>query len=134
MGENSQGLLQSAAEQDAAENHDELSSDKDGLHEEGRDSPEDMQPMSMARLICINMHALGYGLFYASVGVLPEEAINLWPTQHAIFLAVMLVIAGVTQLVSPAVGYVCDRTYTRMGRRLPFILGGNLVLFLCLGA
>jgi Na+/melibiose symporter-like transporter len=58
----------------------------------------------------------------------------MWPDQHAIFLAIMLVLAGISQLVSPAIGYVCDRTFTRFGRRLPFILGGNLVLFLCLGA
>ena len=50
----------------------------------------------------------------------------MWPDQHAIFLAIMLVLAGISQLVSPAIGYVCDRTFTRFGRRLPFILGGNL--------
>ena len=36
--------------------------------------------------------------------MLPEEAINLWPAQHAIFLAVMLVIAGTSTLPTPTGG------------------------------
>jgi len=69
MGEKSQGLLQSAAEQDAQNLDDEAADKEDGQHEE-RLASQPMEPMSMLRLICINMHALGYGLFYASVGVL----------------------------------------------------------------
>jgi len=82
------------------------------------------------------MHAFGYGLFYASVGVLllPQEALHMFEEQHAIFLAVMLALAGVSQLVSPAAGYMSDRTCHWMGRRMPYILLGNLTLFLCLGA
>ena len=61
------------------------------------------------------MHAFGYGLFYASVGVLllPQEALHMFEEEHAIFLAVMLALAGVSQLVSPAAGYVSDRTCSR---------------------
>jgi MFS family permease len=82
------------------------------------------------------MHAFGYGLFYASVGVLllPQEALHMFEEQHAIFLAVMLALAGVSQLVSPAAGYYSDRCCHWMGRRMPYILTGNMVLFLCLGA
>ena len=81
-------------------------------------------------------HAFGYGLFYASVGVLllPQEALHMFADQHAIFLAVMLALAGMSQLISPLAGYYSDRTCSRMGRRVPYILVGNLVLFLCMGA
>ncbi|EKX41130.1 hypothetical protein GUITHDRAFT_164484 [Guillardia theta CCMP2712] len=98
-------------------------------------TPSKKPPLSTLRLICLNMHAFNYGLFYASVGVLllPEEALHMFNESHAIFLAVMLVIAGVSQLISPAAGYWSDRLISRMGRRMPFILGGNLVLFLSLG-
>jgi hypothetical protein len=72
MGENEQALLESAAEQDAAQQ--DSQQDEEQQPEETVDksnSGEAQQsPMSMLRLICINMHALGYGLFYASVGVL----------------------------------------------------------------
>jgi hypothetical protein len=65
--------------------------------------------------VCLMMHAFGYGLFYASVGVLllPQEALHMFEEEHAIFLAVMLALAGVSQLVSPAAGYVSDRTCSR---------------------
>mmetsp|Transcript_16320 Transcript_16320/g.32651 ORF Transcript_16320/g.32651 Transcript_16320/m.32651 type:complete len:469 (+) Transcript_16320:296-1702(+) len=91
--------------------------------------------LSTFRLLCLNMHAFNYGLFYASVGVLllPEEALHMFEQQHAIFLAVMLVLAGVSQLISPAAGYASDRTQHSMGRRMPFVLSGNVVLFICLG-
>jgi Na+/melibiose symporter-like transporter len=46
----------------------------------------------------------------------------------------MLALAGVSQLVSPAAGYFSDRTCHWMGRRMPYIMLGNLILFLCLGA
>jgi len=86
-------------------------------------------------MLALNMHAFNYGLFYASVGVLllPEEALHMFEQNHAVFLAVMLVLAGVSQLVSPAAGYWSDRCTAAMGRRMPFVLLGNLVLFICLG-
>jgi hypothetical protein len=37
----------------------------------------------------------------------------MFEEEHAIFLAVMLALAGVSQLVSPAAGYVSDRTCSR---------------------
>jgi MFS family permease len=92
--------------------------------------------LSIFQLMGLMMHAFGYGLFYASVGVLllPQEALHMFEEQHAIFLAVMLALAGMSQLVSPAAGYWSDRTCHWMGRRMPYILLGNLVLFLCMGA
>ena len=90
----------------------------------------------MCALLGLMTHAFGYGLFYASVGVLllPQEALHMFADQHAIFLAVMLALAGMSQLISPLAGYYSDRTCSRMGRRVPYILVGNLVLFLCMGA
>jgi Na+/melibiose symporter-like transporter len=51
----------------------------------------------------------------------------MFEEQHAIFLAVMLALAGVSQLVSPAAGYLSDRTCHWMGRRMPYILLGHRV-------
>jgi hypothetical protein len=39
----------------------------------------------------------------------PEEALRMFPEQHAVFLAVMLLLAGVSQLVAPVAGYFSDR-------------------------
>ena len=57
--------------------------------------------VSLTRLLLLNMFAFNYGLFYASVGVLllPEEALRMFAGQHAIFLAVMLALAGISQLI-----------------------------------
>lgn len=71
----------------------------------------DKEDLSLFRLVMLNMHAFNYGLFYASVGVilLPEEAMRLFPAQHAMYLAAMLGAAGLSQLISPFVGYMSDR-------------------------
>eukprot|EP00961_Rhodomonas_salina_P296298 3936216-Rhodomonas_salina.2 len=103
--------------------------------EAGEEEEHPTEPLSIIRMLALNMHAFNYGLFYASVGVLllPEEALHMFEQNHAVFLAVMLVLAGVSQLVSPAAGYWSDRCTAAMGRRMPFVLLGNLVLFICLG-
>jgi len=108
--------------------------DRDEEAAEPNDDPA-VEQLSTIRLLSLNMHAFNYGLFYASVGVLllPEEALHMFEQEHAVFLAVMLVLAGVSQLVSPAAGYASDRCTAAMGRRMPFVLLGNLVLFICLG-
>jgi len=95
----------------------------------------DKQEISVFRLFFLNMFAFNYGLFYASVGVLllPEEALRMFAEDHAIFLAVMLMLAGISQLISPLAGYCSDRDTHRMGRRLPYILGGNAVLLCMIG-
>jgi MFS family permease len=91
--------------------------------------------ISVFRLFFLNMFAFNYGLFYASVGVLllPEEALRMFAEDHAVFLAVMLALAGISQLISPLAGYCSDRDTHRMGRRLPYILGGNAVLLCMIG-
>ncbi len=63
-----------------------------------------------------------------SVGVilLPEEALRMFEGSHAVALAAMLVLGGVSQLISPLAGYASDRTCHRLGRRMPFILSGNV--------
>lgn len=52
---------------------------------------------------------------------------------HAVALAAMLVLGGISQLVAPVAGYWSDRTTSSMGRRMPFILLGNVTLFISLG-
>ena len=91
--------------------------------------------ISVLRLFLINMFAFNYGLFYASVGVLllPEEALRMFEDDHAVFLAVMLALAGISQLISPLAGYCSDRDTHRMGKRIPYILGGNAVLLCMIG-
>ena len=93
------------------------------------------EEISVFRLFLINMFAFNYGLFYASVGVLllPEEALRMFEEDHAVYLAVMLAVAGISQLISPLAGYCSDRDTHRMGRRLPYILGGNAVLLCMIG-
>ena len=96
---------------------------------------EEEEHVSLWKIVALNAHAFSYGLFYASVGVivLPEEALKMFPQQHAIYLAVMLGIAGVSQLVSPFAGYLSDHSTNSMGRRMPFVLAGNGVLFCMVG-
>jgi hypothetical protein len=93
------------------------------------------ETLDLLRLLMLNMHAFDYGLFYASVGVilLPEEAMALFPEQHAMFLAAMLGCAGLSQLASPFSGYMSDRETSRWGRRIPYLLGGNVVLLVMIG-
>lgn len=97
---------------------------------------DDREKLSTLRLIMLNMHAFNYGLFYASVGVilLPEEAMTLFPEDHAMYLAAMLGAAGLSQLVSPFAGYMSDRHVGTMGRRVPYVLGGNAILISMIGA
>jgi MFS family permease len=99
------------------------------------DDNAEKKEISILRLFLINMFAFNYGLFYASVGVLllPEEALRMFEDDHAVFLAVMLMLAGISQLISPLAGYCSDRDTHRMGRRLPYILGGNAVLLCMIG-
>ena len=83
----------------------------------------------------LNMHAFNYGLFYATVGVilLPEEAMTMFPGSHAVMLACMLALAGLSQLISPFAGYLSDRQTGKFGRRVPYLLAGNAVLLLMIG-
>jgi len=83
----------------------------------------------------LNMHAFNYGLFYATVGVilLPEEAMSMFPGSHAVMLACMLALAGLSQLISPFAGYLSDRQTGKFGRRVPYLLAGNAVLLLMIG-
>jgi len=102
---------------------------------EGPNEGEEKPSVSWARIVCINAHAFNYGLFYASVGVilLPVEAANMFKGSEAIALAAMLVLGGISQLISPVAGYSSDRCAHRWGKRVPFILSGNATLFVSLG-
>ena len=115
-----------------------LSNSKDAYYGsvEAGNAGEEREKMSLLRLILLNTHAFNYGLFYASVGVilLPEEAMNLFPQQHAMYLAAMLGAAGLSQLISPFAGYMSDREMSAWGRRIPYLVGGNVVLLVMIGA
>jgi len=103
--------------------------------DEGVGGQQRTEDVSWLRIVCINAHAFNYGLFYASVGVilLPEEALRMFEGSHAVALAAMLVLGGISQLVAPVAGYWSDRTTSSMGRRMPYILMGNVTLFTSLG-
>lgn len=90
---------------------------------------------SWVRLVGINLPALNYGLICASVGVLvlPQEAQRMFAAQRSVYLAAMMGLIGASQLVCPMVGYVSDRTRLRMGRRMPYILFGNLATLVSIG-
>mmetsp|Transcript_13814 Transcript_13814/g.27316 ORF Transcript_13814/g.27316 Transcript_13814/m.27316 type:complete len:507 (-) Transcript_13814:43-1563(-) len=115
--------------------HQASSGDWDGVRmREGPNDDEEKPPITWFRIVAINAHAFNYGLFYASVGVilLPEEALRMFEGSHAVALAAMLVLGGVSQLISPVAGYSSDRCTHRWGKRMPYILSGNTVLFFCL--
>ena len=90
---------------------------------------------SLLQLIGINLPALNYGLVCASVGVLvlPQEAQRMFAEQRSLYLAVMLALTGISQLVCPMIGYASDRTRMRMGRRMPYILFGDAAALVSLG-
>ena len=80
-------------------------------------------------LVAINSFAFTYSLIVCTLGVvvLPEEAVRLFRESHAMMLGVMLGCTGVTQLISPIVGYVSDRSTSRHGRRRPLLITGAMV-------
>ena len=90
--------------------------------------------LPVPQLLGLMMPAMSYGLVCASVGVLvlPQEAQFMFGELRSVYLAAMLALTGVSQLVSPLAGYASDRTTSRLGRRLPYILGGNAVLLVAL--
>ena len=81
---------------------------------------------SFCFLVAMNSFAFSYSLIVCTLGVviLPEEAVRLYREKHAMMLGVMLGCTGVTQLISPAVGYLSDRSTSRYGRRRPLMVLG----------
>jgi hypothetical protein len=84
-------------------------------------------------LMAINAFAFAYSLVCCTLGVivLPSEAVHLFRDQHAMMLGVMLGCTGITQLLSPAVGYLSDRSLSPYGRRRPLMVLGGVVA--CVG-
>ena len=80
-------------------------------------------------LIAINSFAFAYSLIVCTMGViiLPSEAVRLFLAKHAMMLGVMLGCTGITQLISPAVGYLSDRSTSRHGRRRPLMCCGAVI-------
>ena len=49
-------------------------------------------------------------------------------------LGLMLACTGITQLISPVVGYISDRSTSRWGRRRGLMVGGTLTAVVgCMG-
>ena len=90
-------------------------------------------PPSICFMMAINSFAFSYSLIVCTLGVvvLPEEAVRLFRDQHAMMLGVMLGCTGVTQLISPAIGYISDRSTSRHGRRRPLLAAGAVIA--CVG-
>lgn len=62
---------------------------------------------------------------------MPTEAVLLYADRHPVMLGLMLACTGVTQLISPVVGYISDRNTSRWGRRRGLMVGGTLMA--CVG-
>jgi len=79
--------------------------------------------------MAINSFAFAYSCVVCTLGViiLPSEAVRLFREQHAMMLGVMLGCTGVTQLISPAIGYLSDRSTSRYGRRRPLMVMGAII-------
>ena len=124
--------MPAADEADAAEESVDVSPAADGPAAAGAADARRILPVP--QLLGLMMPAMSYGLVCASVGVLvlPQEAQFMFGELRSVYLAAMLALTGVSQLVSPLAGYASDRTTSRLGRRLPYILGGNAVLLVAL--
>ena len=85
-------------------------------------------------LIAINSFPFAYNLVVCTLGVLilPSEAVRLFLGRHAVMLGIMLGCTGVSQLISPAIGYISDRSTSRRGRRRPLLVAGGVLA--CLGS
>ena len=96
-------------------------------------SPVPVLAPSTCYLVAINSYSFAYSLVACTLGVvvLPSEAMRLFMGQHAVMLGVMLGCTGVTQLISPAIGYLSDRSTSRHGRRRPLLVTGGVIS--CLG-
>ena len=96
---------------------------------------EDRPPLPLPALFLLMLPAFNYGLICASVGVLvlPQEAQRMFEAQRSLYLAAMLGLTGVSQLICPMVGYASDRTRLKMGRRMPYILVGDAIALVALG-
>mmetsp|Transcript_25437 Transcript_25437/g.64671 ORF Transcript_25437/g.64671 Transcript_25437/m.64671 type:complete len:433 (-) Transcript_25437:354-1652(-) len=97
------------------------------LEDAESDAPE--PGPSTCFLMAINSFAFAYSCVVCTLGViiLPSEAVRLFREQHAMMLGVMLGCTGVTQLISPAIGYLSDRSTSRYGRRRPLMVMGAII-------
>lgn len=89
---------------------------------------QQQQPPSLAFLIALNSFAFAYCLVVSTLGIviLPTEATLLYADRHPVMLGFMLACTGVTQLISPVVGYISDRNTSQWGRRRGLMVGGTV--------
>lgn len=90
-------------------------------------------PPGICFLLAINSFGFSYGMTVTTLGlvILPSEAVHFYPERHALMLGLMLGCTGITQLISPAVGYTSDRSQLSCGRRRPAMVLGAVLA--CLG-
>merc|ERR1711969_164859 len=102
--------MPAADEADAAEESVDVSPAADGPA-----AADARRILPVPQLLGLMMPAMSYGLVCASVGVLvlPQEAQFMFGELRSVYLAAMLALTGVSQLVSPLAGYASDRTTSR---------------------
>eukprot|EP00471_Norrisiella_sphaerica_P005988 CAMPEP_0184487760 /NCGR_PEP_ID=MMETSP0113_2-20130426/10318_1 /TAXON_ID=91329 /ORGANISM="Norrisiella sphaerica, Strain BC52" /LENGTH=390 /DNA_ID=CAMNT_0026870163 /DNA_START=429 /DNA_END=1598 /DNA_ORIENTATION=- len=90
------------------------------------------EPLGMFQIICINFFAFPYSFILSTMGILtlPVECARMFPERKGEMLGIMLGIAGVSQLICPLVGYFSDRCRMSVGKRVPFLLGGAVLVVL----
>lgn len=88
---------------------------------------------SLLQICGLNAFGYAYGVLISTYGLitLPMEAERMYPSNHALLLALFLGLAGVSQLSGPMAGYFSDRCTHRWGRRRPFLVYGGAVGVMC---
>lgn len=89
--------------------------------------PEPAPPIPFLRLACMQSFNFANGVLIGSymILVLPLESQRIDDANRGIVLGGLMLIAGVSQLISPLVGLLSDRCMSSWGRRRPFLLGGG---------
>lgn len=84
---------------------------------------------SFLRLLGLNSFVAAYATITVSLAmlVLPRECERMFVEDQATGLALLLGIAGISQLVCPVAGYYSDRYSSKYGRRRPFAVLANVV-------
>mmetsp|Transcript_19112 Transcript_19112/g.38642 ORF Transcript_19112/g.38642 Transcript_19112/m.38642 type:complete len:449 (+) Transcript_19112:39-1385(+) len=90
------------------------------------------QPLGYAQITGMNFFAFPYSLILSTMGLvtLPLEVEMMYPENKGLMLGVMLGVAGISQLVCPLVGYFSDRCTSKVGRRIPYMLGGSILVLI----
>lgn len=105
----------------------------------GDNAPERHRHLSRRELLGLSLPWLAFNFQFAALlpVVIPAQILlfvapgSAGNTEQAKFLGGMAALGAVTALVlQPSIGALSDRTYTRLGRRRPYILAGAIGLLL----